>query len=114
MDVLGHKYQRLKFLIENSTKLYVEFWGIFATNVTNNLNTIKLYNLGEKLNIYLNEINDLWENQLKGKKIELENQSVAQLYSRFLKEILWNKKRSEEIQKKLNDEHHRHHEAKKY
>ena len=113
VDIIGQKYQRLKFLIENSTKLYGEFWGIFATNVTNNLNTIKLYNLGEKLNIYLNEINDLWENQLKGKKIELENQSVAQLYSRFLKEILWNKKRSEEIQKKLNDEHHRHHEAKK-
>ena len=113
VDAIGQKYQRLKFLIENSTKLYGEFWGIFATNVTNNLNTIKLYNLGEKLNIYLNEINDLWENQLKGKKIELENQSVAQLYSRFLKEILWNKKRSEEIQKKLNDEHHRHHEAKK-
>ena len=113
LDAIGQKYQRLKFLIENSTKLYGEFWGIFATNVTNNLNTIKLYNLGEKLNVYLNEINDLWENQLKGKKIELENQSVAQLYSRFLKEILWNKKRSEEIQKKLNDEHHRHHEAKK-
>ena len=103
----------MKFLIENSTKLYGEFWGIFATNVTNNLNTIKLYSLGEKLNKYLNEINDIWENQLKGKKIELENQSVAQLYSRFLKEILWDKKRSEEIQKKLNDEHHRHHEAKK-
>ena len=113
LDAIGQKYQRLKFLIENSTKLYGEFWGIFATNVTNNLNTIKLYNLGEKLNIYLNEINDLWENQLKGKKIELENQNVAQLYSRFLKEILWNKKRSEEIQKKLNDEHHHHHEAKK-
>ena len=113
IDAMAQKYQRLKFLIENSTKLYGEFWGIFATNVTNNLNTIKLYNLGEKLNKYLNEINDIWENQLKGKKIELENQSVAQLYSRFLKEILWDKKRSEEIQKKLNDEHHRHHEAKK-
>ena len=113
IDAMSQKYQRLKFLIENSTKLYGEFWGIFATNVTNNLNTIKLYNLGEKLNKYLNEINDIWENQLKGKKIELENQGVAQLYSRFLKEILWDKKRSEEIQKKLNDEHHRHHEAKK-
>ena len=113
IDAMAQKYQRLKFLIENSTKLYGEFWGIFATNVTNNLNTNKLYNLGEKLNKYLNEINDIWENQLKGKKIELENQSVAQLYSRFLKEILWDKKRSEEIQKKLNDEHHRHHEAKK-
>ena len=113
LDAMAQKYQRLKFLIENSTKLYGEFWGIFATNVTNNLNTIKLYSLGEKLNKYLNEINDIWENQLKGKKIELENQSVAQLYSRFLKEILWDKKRSEEIQKKLNDEHHRHHEAKK-
>ena len=113
IDAMAQKYQRLKFLIENSTKLYGEFWGIFATNVTNNLNTIKLYSLGEKLNKYLNEINDIWENQLKGKKIELENQSVAQLYSRFLKEILWDKKRSEEIQKKLNDEHHRHHEAKK-
>ena len=113
IDAMAQKYQRLKFLIENSTKLYGEFWGIFATNVTNNLNTIKLYSLGEKLNKYLNEINDIWENQLKGKKIELENQGVAQLYSRFLKEILWDKKRSEEIQKKLNDEHHRHHEAKK-
>jgi hypothetical protein len=94
IDAMAQKYQRLKFLIENSTKLYGEFWGIFATNVTNNLNTIKLYSLGEKLNKYLNEINDIWENQLKGKKIELENQSVAQLYSRFLKEILWDKKRS--------------------
>ena len=65
IDAMAQKYQRLKFLIENSTKLYGEFWGIFATNVTNNLNTIKLYNLGEKLNKYLNEINDIWENQLK-------------------------------------------------
>ena len=47
-DLLEQKLQRLKFLIENSTKLYGEFWGIFATNITNNLNTIKLYTLGKK------------------------------------------------------------------
>ena len=38
-------YETSKYLIENCTKLYGEFWGIFATNVTNNLNTFKLYNL---------------------------------------------------------------------
>ena len=46
-------YKRLKELISSSTKVYVEFWGIFATNITNNLNTIKLYKLGEKFVAYL-------------------------------------------------------------
>ena len=113
MDALSQKYRRLKYLIENSTKLYGEFWGIFATNVTNNLNTIKLYNLGQKLNLYLKEINNLWDNELKSKKIDSENQGIIQLYCRFLKEILWNKKKSEEITKKLNDEHQHHRDNKK-
>ena len=111
-DLLEQKLQRLKFLIENSTKLYGEFWGILATNITTNLNTLKLYTLGEKLNIYLNEINNIWENDIKSKKIELVHQSIIQLYSHFLKEILWNKKKSDEVTKKLNEEHH-HHETKK-
>ena len=98
-------YKRLKELISNSTKLYVEFWGIFATNITNNLNTIKLYKIGEKLNVYLKEINNLWENNLKNKKINIENENIAQLYSRFLREIIWANKKSEEIQKKINEEH---------
>ena len=113
MDAITQKYRRLKYLIENSTKLYGEFWGIFATNITNNLNTFKLYNLGQKLNLYLKEINHLWDNELKSKKIDSENQGIIQLYSRFLKEILWNKKKSEEITKKLNDEHQHHHDNKK-
>ena len=102
---IEQNYKRLKELISSSTKLYVEFWGIFATNITNNLNTIKLYKIGEKLNIYLKEINYLWENNLKNKKIEIENENIAQLYSRFLREILWANKKSEEIQKKINEEH---------
>ena len=81
--------------------------------MTNNLNTFKLYNLGQKLNIYLKEINNLWNNELKSKKLDSENQVIVLLYSRFLREILWNKKKSEEIGKKLNDENHHHHETKK-
>ena len=83
----------------------MEFYGIFASNITNNLNTQKLYKLGEKLNAYLKEINNLWENNLKNKKIDIENENIAQLYSRFLREILWANKKSEEIQKKINEEH---------
>ena len=112
-EIINQKYRRMKYLIENSSKLYGEFWGIFATNITNNLNTFKLYNLGQKLNLYLKEINNLWDNELKSKKIDSENQVIVQLYSRFLREILWNKKKSEEIGKKLNDENHHHHETKK-
>ena len=111
-DLMEQKYQRLKFLIENSTKLYGEFWGIFATNITNNLNTLKLFTLGEKLNKYLNEINSIWENDIKPKKIDISRQGIIQLYSHFLKDILWNKKKSDEVSKKLNEEHH-HHETKK-
>ena len=103
--VIEQNYKKLKDLISNCTKLYVEFWGIFATNITNNLNTSKLYKLGEKLNLYLKEINDLWEKNLKNKKIDPENENIAQLYSRFLREILWAKNKSEEIQKKINEEH---------
>ena len=111
-DLMEQKFQRLKYLIENSTKLYGEFWGIFAANITTNLNTLKLYTLGEKLNLYLNEINSIWDNDIKSKRIDITHHGIAQLYCHFLKEILWNKKKSDEISKKLNEEHH-HHETKK-
>ena len=103
--IIEQNYRKLKDYISNCTKLYVEFWGIFSTNITNNLNTEKLYKLGEKLNMYLKEISSLWEKHLKNKKIEAENEYIAQLYSRFLREILWAKNKSEEIQKKINEEH---------
>ena len=98
-------YKRLKELISSSTKLYVEFWGIFATNITNNINTSKLNKLGEKLNLYLKEITYLWENNLKNKKINSENENIVQLYSMFLREILWDINKSEIIKKKINEEH---------
>ena len=103
-DINDQKYQKLKYLIENSIKLYAEFWGIFTTNIISIINKNKLYSLGEKINIYLNEINSLWDNELKNKKINNENQNIVQLYSKFLLEILWDRKKSREIAKKLNDE----------
>ena len=102
--ILEQNYKRLKNLITNATILYVEFWGIFATNITNNINTSKLYKLGEKLNGNLNEIHYLWKNNLKYKKIDVEYQNIAQLFARFLREILWDKKKSEIVQKKINEE----------
>ena len=63
--ILEQNYKKLKDLITNSTKLYAEFWGIFSNNIINNLNVPKLYKIGEQLNAYLNEINYLWENNLK-------------------------------------------------
>ena len=104
LDLTEQKYQKLKYLIENSIKLYGEFWGIFSTNVSSNINTSKLYSLGEKLNIYLNEMNNLWDNELKNKRISNEYQSVIQLYSKFLLEVLWDQKKSKEVYKKLNEE----------
>ena len=53
----------------------------------------------------IKEINYIWENNLKNKRIDSENENNAQLYSKFLREILWDKKRSEMVQKKLNEEH---------
>ena len=105
-ETIEQKYHRLKLLVETSTKLYSEFWGILATNLTNNLNLNKLFFIGNQLNKYLGEINSLWEHHLKSKKIDFENQSVAQLYAHFLKEIIKNKKRSDEISKKINEEQH--------
>lgn len=65
--ILQNKYKKLKDLMINSSKLYAEFWGIFANYITNNLNIHKVYKIGENLNIYLKEINDIWENSLKKK-----------------------------------------------
>ena len=103
--IIEQNYKQLKDLISNCTKLYGEFWGIFATNITNSLNSLKLYKLGEKLNLILKEINYLWENKLKNKKIDYENENNAQLYSRFLREILWDKKKSELVMKKISEDH---------
>ena len=99
-NLIEQKYQNLKYLIENSIKLFGEFWGIFATNVTSNINTSKLYLLGKKLNIYIREINNLWD-ELKNKKINKEHQSIVQLYSKFLLEILWDPKKSRDVSRKL-------------
>ena len=104
IDISEQKYQKLKYLIENSIRLFGEFWGIFSTNITSNINSAKLYTLGEKLNKYLQEINYIWDHDLKNKKISNECQSIAQLYSKFLLEILWDRKKSREVAKKLNDE----------
>jgi hypothetical protein len=105
-ETIEQKYFRLKTLIEKSTKLYGEFWGILAANLTNKMNLNKLFIIGSKLNKFLREISDLWDNELKNKKIDIENQSTAILYSNFCKEILRNKRKTEEIQKKLNEEQH--------
>ena len=104
MDLTEIKYKKLKNLIDNSIKLYIEFWGIFSTNISTNINTTKLYSLGEKLNIYLKEINNLWNNELKNKKINNECESYVQLYSNFLLEVLWDVKKSKEVSKKLNED----------
>ena len=52
-EMTEHKFRKLKYLIESTTKLYGEFWGVLSTNLTNNLNLEKLYFLGNKLNILL-------------------------------------------------------------
>ena len=104
LDLTEQKYLNLKYLIENSIKLYGEFWGIFSTNISSSINTTKLYSLGEKLNIYLNEMNNLWDNELKNKRIGNEYQNIVQLYSKFLSEVLWDQKKSKEVYKKLNDD----------
>ena len=105
-EMTEHKFRKLKYLIETTTKLYGEFWGVLSTNLTNNLNLEKLYFLGNKLNILLKEISQLWEKDLKTKKIDLENQSIVQLYAYFVREILRNKSKADEITKKLNEEQH--------
>ena len=112
-EILNQKYARLKFLIENCVKLYGEFWGIFATNITNNLNIPKLYKLGQKISTYLREMDNLWDNELKTKRVDIENENIILLYSRFLREILWNKKKSEEVSNKLNNENNHKHDIKK-
>jgi len=103
--ILEQNYKRLRKYIVDITKLYVEFWGFFANNITNNLNSLKLYKLGEKLNLYLKEINHLWEDNLKNKKIDSENEKNAVLYSKFLREVIWDQKKSEIVQKKISEEH---------
>ena len=101
-ELIDQKYLKLKYLIENTTKLYVEFWSIFSGNITN-LNTNKLNILGTKLNNYLKEINNIWDSDLKNRNADFEHQGIILLYSKFLKEILWNNKKSEEISKKINN-----------
>ena len=37
-------------------------------------------------------MDNLWDNELKTKRVDIENENIILLYSRFLREILWNKK----------------------
>ena len=111
-EMTEQKYLKLKYLIENTTKLYVEFWNIFAGN-TANLNITKLNTLGSKINNYLNEINTIWEKDLKNRNGDYEYQGVVLLYAKFMKEILWNKKKSEEISKQISNNYYYNTEARK-
>ena len=92
--------------------MYVEFWNIFAGN-TSNLNITKLNALGSKINNYLKEINNIWEKDLKNRNGDYEYQGIVLLYSKFMKEILWNKKKSEEISKRISNNYYYNTEARK-
>lgn len=101
---IEEKLNRLKFLIEESAKMFSDFWGNLATNLTINLNLQKIFFLGKKLNANINEINNLWENELKNQKIDINNIYIFQLYAYFLRKVLRDKRASDEIAKKLNEE----------
>ena len=101
-DTPQHKINRFKILIDTSTKLYGEFWGNLATNLTHNLNLNKLFRVGNKINKYLKEMNRLWED-LKDKRIDNEQQNILQLYSTFVKNILQNQYASTQIENKIKD-----------
>ena len=87
VDIKEQSYIKFKYLIENSIKLYADFWEIFTTSITSIVNTSKLYSIGGKLNIYLKEISNLWNYEIKNRKINLDYQNIVILYSRFLSEI---------------------------
>ena len=101
-DTPQHKFNRFKLLIDASTKLYGEFWGNLATNLTHNLNLNKLFRVGSRINKYLKEMNKLWED-LKDKKLDHEQQNILQLYSTFVKNILQNQYASTQIENKIKD-----------
>ena len=101
-DTPQHKINRFKILIDTSTKLYGEFWGILATNLTHNLNLNKLFRIGHRINKYLKEMEKLWSD-LKDKKLGQELQNILQLYSTFMKSILQNPEKSATIENKIKD-----------
>ena len=101
-DTPQHKINRFKVLIDTSTKLYGELWGILATNLTHNLNLNKLFRIGHRINKYLREMDKLWSD-LKDKKLGQELQNILQLYSTFMKNILQNQEQSNAIEKKIKD-----------
>ena len=101
-DTPQHKINRFKLLIDTSTKLFGEFWGNLATNLTHNLNLNKLFRVGNRINKYLKEMNNLWE-ELRDKKIDHEQQNILQLYSTFVKSILQNQAVSTIIENKIKD-----------
>ena len=102
-DTPEHKFKRFKLLIDASTKMYGEFWGNLATNLTSSLNLNKLFYVGTRLNDYLHELQILWE-EFKTFRIDSDQQSILQLYSKFLKEIIQNKVKSDEVDKKIKEE----------
>ena len=105
-EKISFKFKRLKFLIEETTKIFSDFWGILSTYLTSNLNLTKIFFLGKKLNSYLKEIKEIYEQDIKNKKIDIEFHSILQLYSIFLQKILFKKNESEEILKKIENESH--------
>jgi hypothetical protein len=102
-DTPEHKFKRFKLLIDASTKMYGEFWGNLATNLTSSLNLNKLFYVGTRLNDYLHELQILWD-EFKTLRIDSDQQSILQLYSKFLKEIIQNKLKSDEVDKKIKEE----------
>ena len=100
---LNMKFKKLKNLIEETTKLFNDFWGNLATSLS--MNSPKIFLIGKKLNSLLKEIQILWDKDLKNTKIESNTQSIAQLYAFFLKKILRNKHASEEVLKKIEESH---------
>ena len=97
----NNKKNLVKASISKIATLYTDFWNLLINpNQENQEDLAKLNDYGSKINVLVEEINNLFE---KMQKIKHNDQEVIKYYSDFLSDILNNKEKSQSYKSRLTE-----------
>ena len=91
-----NKINRIKEYIAKVTKFYYDFWQLlYESKFQHSDNFTKLYEIGSKIMIFTNKIDDMYKLLIKEKSNNIE---IYKLYSNFIENILKDEEKYQKIQ----------------
>lgn len=92
-------YEKFKELLDNTVKMFSEFWAIFSSNNSESVNLKKIFSLSKQITSNINQIILLWETDIRFHKISVELRYIIDLFYEFARIIIKDSALADDINK---------------